>query len=127
MPSWSDVWYRKTSTFSVTMLTVIAGAERETRSSFSGNIRGALHEPRAQARGKKVNQHHQGDQDEQPRRRRRVVERPQVVLDVEADAARPDEAENGRGPDIGLESVEREREELRHELGENAPAQHLER
>ena len=39
----------------------------------------------------------------------------------------PDEAKDSRGPDIGLESVEREREELGHELGENAPAQRLER
>src|SRR5687767_3158897 len=42
MPSLSDVWYRKTSTFSVTMLTVMIGAERATRLSFRGNMREGL-------------------------------------------------------------------------------------
>src|SRR5262245_51690683 len=61
----------------------------------------------AQARRQEVDEDHERDQDEEHRRGRRVVERPKIGLDVEADAARPDEAQDGGGAHVGLESVER--------------------
>ena len=72
-----------------------------------------------------VDDHDHRHGDEQHGRGRRVVDHPQIRLQVEADAAGADEPEHGRGPDVRLEAVEDVGEEQREHLGQDAEAQHL--
>src|SRR2546426_8785355 len=102
----------------------LAGVERLWRGPFTIKMKmwdytlGARRsdEAVAQSRADRVHHHYHDDGHEEDGRGGGIVDHPEIRLEVEADAARADEAKHGRRADVGLQAVEDVREKEREDL-----------
>src|SRR5881397_1399358 len=79
----------------------------------------------AQPRADRIHHHHHPDGHEEDGRGGRVVDHPEIGLEVEADAAGAAETEHGGRADVGLETIEDIREKEREYLRQHAESQDL--